>query len=146
MGLEIHFLQIFAVKERACLPGRPRTEQRKFRIRQKKYFDSEGVSIFIPRKNSLRHGLYPLYRNCLKNRDYAQEAPENLDSERATTPGPPKTHRLWGGAIAEWLRTLENSPGDCFLGEQASAANWPEGGTSESRNCGVKPTPAETDS
>ena len=40
-----------------------------------------------------------------------------LGLERATTPGSPNTHRLWGGAIAEWLRTLENSPGGLFSRE-----------------------------
>jgi hypothetical protein len=42
--------------------------------------------------------------------------------ERATTPGPPKTHRLWGGAIAEWQ------------------------GASEGQKFTAKPTSAETDS
>ena len=63
-----------------------------------------------------------LYRNCLKNWDYAKEALRNFDSEGAATPGPPKTHRLWGGAIAE------------------------RQGASENQNYEVKPTPAETNS
>src|SRR5579872_6632848 len=35
-----------------------------------------------------------IYRNCLKNRNYAEEAPQNFDSERAT--------------IAEWQGAREN--------------------------------------
>ena len=67
-----------------------------------------------------------------------------LHLERTTTPGPPKTHRLWGGAIAEWLRILENSPGDCFLEKQVSEANWPGGGVSEDQKFAAKPTQPKT--
>src|SRR5579872_6461281 len=37
---------------------------------------------------------HEIYRNCLKNRNYAEEAPQNFDSERAT--------------IAEWQGAREN--------------------------------------
>src|SRR5579872_5970266 len=56
------------------------------------------------------------------------------------------THRHWGGAIAERLRTLENSPGDCFLGKQVNEVNWPEGGSSENKNFEGNPTKSKTDS
>src|SRR5579872_3740627 len=72
-----------------------------------------------------------LYRNGLKNREFDEKGLQNFCSERETTPGSPMTHRHWGGAIAERLRTLENSPGDCFLGKQVNEVNWPEGRTLE---------------
>ncbi len=100
-----------------------------------------------------------LYRNCLKNREFGtaetREAGgpsqcgaglQNSCSEGATAPRSPKTHRHWGGAIAERLRTLENSPGDCFLGKQVNAVNWPEGGASENENFEVNPTQLKPDS
>ena len=63
--------------------------------------------------------------------NFGEEAAQIFTSGASDHPGSPKTHRLWGGAIAEWLRTLENSPGDCFLGKQVNEVNWPEGGASE---------------
>jgi hypothetical protein len=67
----------------------------------------------------------------LKSRNYGKEGLQNFCSERAT--------------IAERLRTLENSPGDCFQGKQVNAVNRPEGGASENKNFEVNPTLPETD-
>ncbi len=77
-----------------------------------------------------------------------------------TIPGPPKTHRLWGGAIAEGCGYLTADarrkpgglsergagPGDCFQGKQVNAVNWPEGGVSEGQKFAAKPMQSETDS
>jgi hypothetical protein len=61
-----------------------------------------------------------LYTNNLKNREFDKKGPQNFCSERAT--------------IAEWLRTLTNSPVDCLSGKQVNEVNWPEGGASENKN------------
>ena len=46
--------------------------------------------------------------------------------------------------IAEWLRILENSPGDCLLEKQVNAVNRPEGGVSEDQKFAAKLTHSKT--
>ncbi len=92
-----------------------------------------GFLLTLNKKKNFAFSLSNLYRNNLKDREFGKEAAQIFESGASDH-------------CRERLRTLENSPGDCFQEKQVNAVNWPEGGTSEDQKFAAKLTQPKTDS